>query len=143
MPRRRRSDGTKTREAASLTSSLPMLIRPPVFCSRPATMRNVVVLPQPDGPSSVTNSPSLTRRSTSLTAAKSPNCRLTFSRRTLDIRHPIHHSAPTHFLITRSCTHLKTITMTIMIRPITLTCSALPLAQSFSSTTDRTSEPTE
>src|ERR1700726_557295 len=89
MPRRRPSDGTKTREAASLTSSLPILIRPPVFCSRPATMRNVVVLPHPDGPSSVTNSPSLTRRSTSLTAAKSPNRRLTFSRTTLDIRHPI------------------------------------------------------
>src|SRR6201994_1170645 len=85
MPRRRRSDGTKMREAASLTSSLPILIRPPVFCSRPATIRNVVVLPHPDGPSNVTNSPSFTRRSTPLTATKSPKFRLTFSRTTFDI----------------------------------------------------------
>src|ERR1700709_819070 len=106
MPRRRRSDGTKTPDAASLTTSSPMLIRPVVFCSRPASMRNVVVLPQPDGPSSVRNSPSLTRRSTSLTAAKSPNFRLTFSRMTLDIRfwlqsqgagpYPLLHDAELH-----------------------------------------------
>src|SRR3954453_13388085 len=104
MPRRRRSDGTNTPDAASLTTSSPMLIRPLVLFSRPATMRNVVVLPQPDGPSSVRNSPSLTRRSTSLTAANSPNFRLTFSRMTFDITyrlqsqraHPLLHDAQLH-----------------------------------------------
>src|ERR1700733_5741061 len=98
MPRRRRSEGTKMREAASLTTSLSMLIRPPVFCSRPATIRKVVVLPQPLGPSKVTNSPSLTRRSTSLTATKSPNFRLTFSSTTLDIRHLIRSQGTDPFL---------------------------------------------
>ena len=33
-------------------------MRPPVGSTRPATMRRIVVLPQPDGPSSETNSPS-------------------------------------------------------------------------------------
>ena len=33
------------------------MIRPLVGCSKPAIMRRVVVLPQPDGPSSVKNSP--------------------------------------------------------------------------------------
>src|ERR1043165_714972 len=75
--------------AASLTTSLPMLIRPPVFCSSPATMRNVVVLPQPEGPSNVTNSPSFTRRSTRSTATNWPKLRLTFSRITFDMSYPI------------------------------------------------------
>src|SRR6185437_14114513 len=92
MPRRLRSEGTNTREAASLTISLSMLMRPPVFCSSPATMRKVVVLPQPDGPSRVTNSPCATRKSTSLTAMKSPKCRLTFSSTTSDIEHLVHQS---------------------------------------------------
>src|SRR6186997_2455852 len=36
------------------TTLPPIEISPPVGCSRPATQRNVVVLPQPDGPSSTT-----------------------------------------------------------------------------------------
>ena len=39
---------------------------------KPAIMRKVVVLPQPDGPSSVINSPGATSRLTSCTAAMSP-----------------------------------------------------------------------
>ena len=35
----------------------PMLIVPAVGSSRPATMRRVVVLPQPDAPSSAKNDP--------------------------------------------------------------------------------------
>src|ERR1700755_2780364 len=85
MPSARCSAGTYMPRSASLTTRSPIEMRPPVFCSRPATMRKVVVLPQPDGPSSVTNSPSLTRRSTPLTAANSPKLRLTFSRTTFDI----------------------------------------------------------
>src|ERR1700743_565382 len=85
MPSARRSAGTNRPRSASLTMRSPIEIRPPLFCSSPATIRNVVVLPQPEGPSSVTNSPSLTRRSTLLTAVKSPKLRLTFSRTTCDI----------------------------------------------------------
>src|ERR1041385_1928416 len=66
-----------------------MLMRPAVFCSSPATMRSVVVLPQPEGSSNVTNSPSFTRRSTRSTATNWPKFRLTFSRITFDMRYPI------------------------------------------------------
>ena len=38
----------------------------------PATSRSVVVLPQPEGPSSATSSPGFTWRSRALTAATSP-----------------------------------------------------------------------
>src|SRR5215212_7186844 len=50
----------------------PIRIRPAVGSSRPATMRSVVVLPQPDGPSSAKNDPFGTVRDRSRTAAKSP-----------------------------------------------------------------------
>ena len=43
----------------------------------PASMRSSVVLPEPDGPTTVKNSPSRTSRSTRSTAASSPNVRLT------------------------------------------------------------------
>src|ERR1051325_2193970 len=52
----------------SFTTSSPMRISPEVISSRPATMRSVVVLPQPDGPTSTTNSLSRMSRFTSLTA---------------------------------------------------------------------------
>src|ERR1051325_9583416 len=39
-----------------LTSRLPIQISPSVISSRPAIMRMVVVLPQPDGPSKTRNS---------------------------------------------------------------------------------------
>src|SRR5581483_12471807 len=41
---------------------------PDVIVSRPATMRSAVVLPQPDGPTSTTNSPSPTSRSSPASA---------------------------------------------------------------------------
>ena len=43
---------------------------------KPATMRRVVVLPHPEGPSSVTNSPSPTSRSMLSTAVKAPYFRV-------------------------------------------------------------------
>ena len=43
--------------ARSLTTRSPKLIVPRVGCSSPASMRSVVVLPQPEGPSRLTNSP--------------------------------------------------------------------------------------
>ena len=48
------------------------LISPPVGCTRPAIERRIVVLPQPEGPSSVTNSPLAIDRLTSFTATKVP-----------------------------------------------------------------------
>jgi hypothetical protein len=42
----------------SFTTCPPMLMRPPLISSRPATMRSSVDLPQPDGPTSTQNSPS-------------------------------------------------------------------------------------
>src|SRR5213594_846245 len=54
--------------ARSFTTLPSMLISPEVMSSRPATMRSVVVLPQPDGPTSTTNSWSWISRFTSLTA---------------------------------------------------------------------------
>src|SRR5687768_15574052 len=50
-----------------------MRMSPDVICSNPAIMRKVVVLPQPDGPSSTTNSPSLISIDTSATTAELPN----------------------------------------------------------------------
>src|SRR5438105_2620304 len=54
---------------SDVTSSLPTYTRPSSGCSKPAIIRSVVVLPQPDGPSSVSSSPGSTSRLTSLTAA--------------------------------------------------------------------------
>ncbi len=42
-----------------LTTLSPMRISPLVISSSPASMRSSVDLPQPDGPTSTTNSPSL------------------------------------------------------------------------------------
>src|SRR6186713_3000615 len=54
-----------------LTSSSPRKIWPEVGNSKPAIIRNVVVLPQPDGPSRQKNSPSATVKVESFTATKS------------------------------------------------------------------------
>src|SRR6478609_714601 len=53
--------------------SLPAsVIEPEVGVSRPATIRSVVVLPQPDGPSSAKNEPRGMSRSRSRTAVNAP-----------------------------------------------------------------------
>ena len=57
--------------ARFVTSLPPMKMRPVVTGSSPATIRSVVVLPQPDGPSSVTSWPGRTSNDTSLTAGTS------------------------------------------------------------------------
>jgi len=48
------------------------MIRPAVGVSNPATIRSVVVLPQPDGPSSATSSPDAASSVSSETARTSP-----------------------------------------------------------------------
>src|SRR4051794_25096823 len=52
----------------------PIRIRPTVGCSSPATIRSVVVLPQPDGPSRAKNEPCGMLRLRSSTAVNGPNC---------------------------------------------------------------------
>src|SRR5215468_5728850 len=60
-----------TRGDTSLTTRSPNRISPAVISSRPATIRSAVVLPQPDGPTSTTNSPSSIVRLRSRTASLS------------------------------------------------------------------------
>src|SRR3954466_4892074 len=55
----------------SFTSRSPMWISPAVISSSPASIRSVVVLPQPDGPTRTMNSLSRMWRFTSLTACTS------------------------------------------------------------------------
>src|SRR4249920_2104163 len=64
-----------------VTSSPPRMILPEVGSSRPAIMRSVVVLPQPDGPSMTKNSPSATVKFESRTATNSPKALWSFSTR--------------------------------------------------------------
>src|SRR6188768_1318590 len=64
-----------------VTSSPPRKILPRVGSSRPAIMRSVVVLPQPEGPSRQKNSPSLTVKVESFTATKSAKALCRFSTR--------------------------------------------------------------
>src|SRR5512145_2843225 len=61
----------------SLIRSAPIWISPEVTSSRPATMRIVVVLPQPEGPSRTRNSLSLISRSSLSTAMKPPKLLVT------------------------------------------------------------------
>src|SRR5262245_30439905 len=71
----RERGGTCTPRSGAATSSPPIEIEPPVGCSRPAMQRNVVVLPQPEGPSSTTISPAAMRKLTSSTAGRpTRNC---------------------------------------------------------------------
>src|SRR5216684_1720300 len=65
----------------AVTSSGPRKMRPPVGSSRPAIMRKVVVLPQPEGPSRQKNSPFPMVKVESLTATKSPKALCRFSTR--------------------------------------------------------------
>src|SRR5476649_2536137 len=69
--------------AGADTTRPAMLITPSVGCSRPATQRKVVVLPQPEGPSSTTISPAGTAKLTPSTAGRPiANC----LRRSLTLR---------------------------------------------------------
>src|SRR2546428_12499209 len=66
----------------SLTTLPSIAIVPDVSSISPATMLRVVVLPQPDGPTSATNSPSRMVIDTWSTARTSPYSFTTFSRST-------------------------------------------------------------
>src|SRR5215472_9338126 len=71
--------------ARSFTTFSPIRTSPAVMVSRPATMRNVVVLPHPDGPTRTTNSLSRICRFTSLTACVSSYFLFRFLRTTCAI----------------------------------------------------------
>ena len=79
MPNWRFSGGKKIPRAATATGLPEMKISPLSGSSNPATNRNVVVLPQPDGPSSVKISPRSMEKLTPSTALTAPK-RLTTSR---------------------------------------------------------------
>src|SRR5262245_8270220 len=75
MPRSRDRGGTRMPRAGEDTTLPPIAISPLVGCSRPATQRSVVVLPQPDGPSSTTISPAGTEKLTpSMAGRPIANC---------------------------------------------------------------------
>ena len=59
-------------------SSPSKMICPEVGISKPAIIRSVVVFPQPEGPSKVTNSPRLMFRLAFLTASFAPYVFVTF-----------------------------------------------------------------
>src|SRR4051812_43667567 len=75
MPMLRARGGTCTPRSGTAPSSPPIEMVPPVGCSSPAMQRKVVVLPQPEGPSSTTISPAAMRKLTSSTAGlPTKNC---------------------------------------------------------------------
>ena len=67
MPMPRFSTGT------AVTSSPATKMRPRLGCSKPASMVSVVVLPEPEGPSRVRNSPASTSRLRARTASTLPS----------------------------------------------------------------------
>jgi hypothetical protein len=66
----------RSRGSRSLTTRPSMRISPALGSMKPAIMRKVVVLPQPDGPTSTTNSPSSMVRPRLRTATTLPNALL-------------------------------------------------------------------
>src|SRR5437868_7317138 len=75
MPRSRERGGTRMPRLGDETTLPAMLMSPEVGCSRPATQRSIVVLPQPDGPSSTTISPAGTTKLTpSIAGRPIANC---------------------------------------------------------------------
>src|SRR5882757_8745548 len=75
MPSSRERGGTRIPRSGEDTTLPAMLISPDVGCSRPATQRKVVVLPQPEGPSKTTISPDGTEKLTpSIAGRPIANC---------------------------------------------------------------------
>src|SRR5665213_570234 len=75
MPMSRKRGGSRMPCAGDDTTRPAMLMVPAVGCSRPATQRKVVVLPQPEGPSRTTISPAGTAKLTpSIAGRPMENC---------------------------------------------------------------------
>src|SRR6516162_5566484 len=62
----------RSRGGRAVTSRPSTRMRPPLGCSRPASRRQAVVLPEPDGPSSTRNSPASKARSSARSATVPP-----------------------------------------------------------------------
>src|ERR1700682_4598575 len=77
MPRSRFSGASEKPCSPDAISRPARNTAPPSGCSSPATMRKVVLLPHPLGPSRVKTSPWLMVRLRPSTAATEPNCRRT------------------------------------------------------------------
>src|SRR5437868_12673228 len=77
---------------SAVTSRPPIRMRPSSAASRPATSRNVVDFPQPEGPRRTTSEPSAAAKLTRSTARVSPHSLLTPSTEIADNRRPL---APT------------------------------------------------
>src|SRR5829696_240292 len=73
---------SRSRGAIRLTSRSPMNTEPDEIASSPASIRNAVVLPEPDGPTRTMNSPSAMSRDNERTASTEPNRLPTSSKRT-------------------------------------------------------------
>src|SRR5665647_850130 len=75
MPMSRKRGGSRMPCVGEDTTRPAMLMVPAVGCSRPATQRKVVVLPQPEGPSRTTISPAGTTKLTpSIAGRPMENC---------------------------------------------------------------------
>src|SRR5438105_3341370 len=83
MPRLRRSAATSTFALGSTNVVAPQRITPRSGLTKPAIASRVVVLPQPLGPSRVTNSPSATLKLTSSSTTFSAKCLVRCSMLTL------------------------------------------------------------
>ena len=73
----------------SVTSSPPIRMRPEVGISSPAIILRLVVLPQPEGPSRQTNSPSPISNLRSLAAVTAPKVLVTSRNSTDAMRQPL------------------------------------------------------
>src|SRR3954468_22428061 len=79
MPKLRLLGATKIPWLDEYTTRPPTAISPEVGFSSPAIERSVVVLPQPEGPSSVNSLPSGTSNDTSCAALTAAPCSLAYS----------------------------------------------------------------
>src|ERR1700710_37987 len=105
MPSSRERGGTRIPRSGEDTILPAMLISPDVGCSRPATQRRVVVLPQPEGPSSTTISPAGTEKLTpSMAGRPTANC----------LRRSVTSSVPVMMLLSR----LRSLAITKRLVPI-------------------------
>src|SRR6478672_818936 len=77
--------------ATSLTTRSPIRSVPSLISSRPAIIRRLVVLPQPEGPTRTMNSPSAMARFRSSTASTSPYFLVTWSKVTVAMCAPPPH----------------------------------------------------
>src|SRR5882724_4251804 len=94
MPRLRRSAARSMRAARFTNVSSPQAISPSSGVWKPAMDIRVVVLPQPEGPSSVTNSLSLTVKLTSSRTLVPENDLLRCSTRMSGTAHPPKDAGP-------------------------------------------------